>query len=571
VSDASPTLTAIDEPQPSAAAPPSILRLAGCWIEARLVGIIERANPILVKETRQALKSRQFIVTFFVVLAACLIVSFAGVALIGPRIYYAAAGPPMLVAYYMILTGPLAMIVPFSAYRSLASEQEDNTYDLLSISTLTSQQIITGKLASAAVQMLVYLCAVSPCIAFTFLLRGVDAMSTAFLIVGAILGCMGLSMLSLLVGAMARVRSTQIVISVGLVLGLAGALSFAYAVAFEIAYHGVPQDVWFWVGVLGMLTFYVTTFGLVHSAAAAQLAFPSENRSTPLRRWMMAQQAALCGWLAGLAYVAAYDDPGEIREMLIGCLCVASLYWYFMGALLTSEWPHLSRRVQRSLPQSALGRTFLSLFNPGPGAGYLFAVANLTALSLAGAVVALLLADSPGRRWNSTETTLYFLLLSWAYVVALLGLGRLTITLLRRWVYVPMTAGFLTHLVIVLTGIGLPTLIQLTSRQLRYGGYSLLLMSNPIWTISSLLDDGPDEVQAPILALVIPAFAMAMLLLNMRSVATELMHHRVAPPIRVAEDEAELHPAPTPGPANPWEADERVVSNQRSAVSGQPE
>jgi len=47
------------------------------WLEA----IADRANPILVKETRQALKSRQFVLTFLVVLIACWIASFAVVAI----------------------------------------------------------------------------------------------------------------------------------------------------------------------------------------------------------------------------------------------------------------------------------------------------------------------------------------------------------------------------------------------------------------------------------------------------------------------------------------------------------
>jgi hypothetical protein len=242
-------------------------------------------------------------------------------------------------------------------------------------------------------------------------------------------------------------------------------------------------------------------------------------------------------------------------------MCMAGFYRSIMGMLLTSEWPHMSRREQRSIPQSTLGRTFLSLFNPGPGAGFLFAIANLTALAVATAVLVLVFDNPTARRWLATETILYFLILSWSYVVALLGLGRLIITFLRRWVYVPMAAGFLTHLIIVLTGIGLPTVIQLTSRQLRYGGYSLVQMTNPIWTLGELLDDGPAAVQADILILVVPAAAFIMLLLNMRSVATELMQHRVAPPIRVAEDEAELHPAPVPGPSNPWEAEESTTTS----------
>ncbi|HEX6962616.1 MAG TPA: ABC transporter permease, partial [Lacipirellula sp.] len=112
-------------------------------LEQRLIDLADYANPILVKETRQALKSRQFVVTFLIVLIACWIVSFVIVAQVGPQIYYAAAGPQLLIWYYGILCLPLALIVPFTAFRSLAAEQEENTYDLLSITTLSSRQIIT--------------------------------------------------------------------------------------------------------------------------------------------------------------------------------------------------------------------------------------------------------------------------------------------------------------------------------------------------------------------------------------------------------------------------------------------
>ena len=526
-------------------------------IEDRLIALAEYANPILVKEARQALKSRQFVVTFLIVLIACWIVSFVVVAQIGPQIYYAAAGPTLLIWYFGILCIPLALIVPFSAFRSLAAEQEENTYDLLSITTLSSRQIITGKLASATVQMLVYLCAVSPCIAFTFLLRGVDAITLAVLLAFAVLGCLGLSIVALLIGAMARVRSTQVVVSVGLILALAGACFLGIMLGWAIIEEGssVFRDPEFWLAMFVVMTIYVTTFGLVHAAAASQIAFVSENRSSPLRRWMMAQQACWCGFIGGLVYYA-YSLTGTMGaspydEFMMVLGGGAAIYWYFMGVLMTGEWPHLSRRVQRSLPQSTMGRTFLSLFNPGPGAGYLFAVANLTMIMLAALVVLGISSTTSG-----TETVAYFLILAWAYVVAYLGFGRLIITALRRWAYVPMAAAFLIHLVLLLTAIGVPTVIQLTSRELRNSGYTMLQMGNPIWTLGELLDNGVSSVSGEILILIIPAAAFAALMLNMRSVATELLYHRIAPPVRVAEDEIELHPAPAAKPTSPWEMDE---------------
>ena len=533
------------------------------WIEGRLAALAERANPILVKETRQALKSRQFTITFMVVLLFCWIVSFVGIAWVGPQIYYAAAGPGMLAAYYTILILPLTLVVPFTAFRSLAAEQEENTFDLLSITTLSSRQIVTGKLTSALVQMVVYLSAVSPCIAFTFLLRGVDAITVGMLLAVAVLGSVGLSMIALLIGAVARVRSTQVVISVALVLMLAGAGWGLWGLGIIIISEGsaIYRQSEFWLVAVVIMSIYITTFGLLHAAAAAQIAFVSENRSTPLRRWMMAQQACLCGWMAGLAY-AVMESSGMrpsnfFGELVIVTATLGSAYWFLMGAMMTGEWPHLSRRVQRSLPTNDAWRPFVSLLNPGPGAGYLFAVSNLTMLLLV-ALAALVLADlvpgiSSGR---SAESAVYYAIFAWSYVVAFLGFGRLIINALRQWVYVPMTAAFLIHVILLATAIGVPTVIQMTSRELRNSGYTLWQMTNPVWTLGELASRGVNNVQAEVLVLILPTAAIIALLLNMRSVATELLLQKTPVPVRIIEDEAEIEAAAPHRPSSPWDVDE---------------
>jgi ABC-type transport system involved in multi-copper enzyme maturation permease subunit len=198
-----------------------------------------------------------------------------------------------------------------------------------------------------------------------------------------------------------------------------------------------------------------------------------------------------------------------------------------------------------------MGRAFLSLFNPGPGAGYLFAVANLTMVIL---VALAMLGITSGTSAN--EKVVYFLILAWSYVVAFLGFGRLIIYSLRRWVYVPMAAAFLLHLVLAFAAIMVPLVIQLSSRELRNSDYSLLQITNPLWTLTELSEGGVSAVNGEILIWIIPAAAFAALMLNMRSVATELLYHRIAPPVRVAEDEIELHPAPAAKPSSPWEVDE---------------
>ncbi|WP_428304088.1 ABC transporter permease [Lacipirellula sp.] len=539
--------------------------------ESRLAAIADRANPILVKETRQALKSRQFIITFLVVLLGCWIVSFVGIAVVGPQIYFAAAGPGMLAAYYTILIGPLTLIVPFTAFRSLAAEQEENTFDLLSITALGSRQIVTGKLTSSLVQMVVYLSAVSPCIAFTFLLRGVDAVTVAVLMIVAVLASVGLSMIALLVGAIARVRNSQVIISVALVLALAGACWGMWVVGIEIISSGSAtfRDPEFLNVAVMLLAFYVATFGIIHAAAAAQVAFVSENRSTPLRWWMMGHQACLVGALGGLAVAVRSEDPVAPQLgnalMIIGCTFGAG-YWYLMGSLMTGEWPHLSRRVQRSLPTSALGRPFFSLLNPGPGSGYLFAVANLSAIILFGLTAMILLDDGGNSGRPSTEQAVYFAIFAWSYVVAFLGFGCLIISVLRKWVFVPMTAAFLVHAVLFLAAIGVPTVIQMTSRELRNSGYTLWQITNPVWTLSELANksQGVDNVQAGVLIYILPTAAIIALMFNMRAIGTELLLQRIPVPVRIVEDEAELKAATSRGPSSPWDVDDEDATPSTS-------
>ena len=517
--------------------------------------IADRANPILVKETRQALKSRQFIVTFLVVLIACWIASFTVVAIVGPDVYFVAAGAQMLLVYGVILAFPLMLIVPYSAFRSLAAEQEENTYDLLSITTLTTGQIVAGKLASAIVQMLVFLSAVSPCIAFTFLLRGVDALTVAVLIGYLVLASLGLSILALLAGTMAKVRYSQVLASVLLVLMLAGCFisSILMITGFISESYYFLRNVWFWVGNLAVLTLYLTTFALLHAAASAQIAFNSQNRSTPMRRIMLLQQACFLGWMTVMVIEEGWQF---INVMMVLAAIVSGIYWYVMGTLLTSEWPHLSRRVQRSLPQSQLGRTFFTWLNPGPGTGYMFCVANLTMLMVVGLVL-LYFTQGTGRGLRD-EQIFFFYTLGWSYVVFYLGLGKLLISLARRFLFVSLTAGFLLQVILLLAGCGGPQILSYMISSLQFNNeYSLLHITNPLWTLIRLLNKGSTAIEAWTVLSVVGSAAIVVLLLNLRSVAAEIQYHRQCLPTRVAEDEAQLHPEPEPGPSSPWEENDQ--------------
>jgi hypothetical protein len=101
-----------------------------------LDGLSDRLNPILVKESRQAMKSRQFVVTFSLLLICGWVWTVLFIVSGLPAIYYAPAGPGVLMGYYAVLSVPLLIVVPYAAFRSLAGEWEDGTFELLSAASV---------------------------------------------------------------------------------------------------------------------------------------------------------------------------------------------------------------------------------------------------------------------------------------------------------------------------------------------------------------------------------------------------------------------------------------------------
>jgi ABC-type transport system involved in multi-copper enzyme maturation permease subunit len=522
----------------------------------------DRLNPILVKETRQAMKSKQFVITFALLLVFSWGWTILGVAIAGPIIRFSAQGPDLFAVYYVFLALPLLVIVPFGAFRSLAVEQEDRTYDLLAITTLNPRQIVAGKLGSAGLQMLVYLSAVTPCLAFTYLLRGIDFPTILFVIAYTVLISLGFAMVALLAGTLTSERVWQVVLSVILVGGLLLALWGVCDLTMELLWDTgqVPFDEpEFWQVCGGLLTAYVTTFALIFYAAAARITFPADNRSTRLRIVMLLQHVLFIGWMAWV-WIGPAEGFSEIFYVLLSLM---ALYWYAMGALMTGESPELSMRVRRALPQSFLGRMFLTWFNPGPATGYVFAAATLGSgvmVVMAGVLVALIF--SPTRLANFRESTATqiaaFGALALSYVVIYLGLGLLLVRLFRRFVQVGVLLAGLLNVLILVLAIFVPLVIHLLIPDLRGEDWTLLQTPNPFWTLVYLIDRSSLPTEAPVLLVVVPAAALVVFGLNVPGVVREVRRVRIEKPRRVAEEDAAAAAArrpPGPRQISPWDVE----------------
>lgn len=517
------------------------------WFESKLAWFDDRLNPILVKEARQALKSRQFSVTFILVLTAGWCWSIIGIAWMGPAVYWSAEGPSMFFGYFIILAFPLLAMVPYSAYRSLAAEREDRTHELLSITTLRPRQIVAGKLAGAVLQMLVYLSAISPCLAFTYLLRGIDIVTIGMILVYLVLGSLGLSMLCLLLATATTDKYQQVLASVGLVMGLVYTFFGACILASEmLSWSSGITDPEFWIANGALLTAYLSYFALCFLAAAAMLSFVGSNRSTGLRMAMVVQQMLFLGWMGA----AWFSEGGDgVKEMLTATAVIVGLHWFVMGMFMTGEPARLSPRVMRDLPQSFLGRVFLTWFNPGPATGYMLAISSYAAV-LPMMILALLTPHhlSTGDLENITLVSL----LSGAYLTFYLGVGRWVLALFGQFGPLAPVTRVLVYAVLLFVGTIVPLTVQMTLPGFRYDGYTALQATNPFWTLAEAVDHTP-TYDIWITLLIIGVAALVVFVLNLPAAAREVRQVRIAAPIRVVEETA-----PPPAPhvqSNPWDTD----------------
>ncbi len=524
-------------------------------VEDFLVRTGERLNPILVKETRQAVKGRLFSITFTLVLICGWVWSFWGVSQAGPGISHGAHGAEIFYIYSIILAVAVLIVVPFTAYRSLAAECEDRTYELLSITTLSPQQIVIGKLGSAVAQMLVYFSALAPCLAFTYLLRGIDILAIVTVLVYMGLISLGMSMFALLIATLSTERHWQVIWSVVLIIIL---LLVCWAVcafvgAVVVFRERIYQEEDFGVINAAALTFFVTSFAIFFYAAVARLTFVSDNRATKLRIAMLVQSLAWLGWCSG-----GLVGVGRVEHELLGIfLSLAGGYWYFMGAIMTGESPDLSLRVRRNLPETDLGKFFLSWFFPGPGRGYVFALANLATAAMLTIAVVLVTANfavGRGMRFVNGDGLCAFAVLLFSYVAIYLGVGlRILRAMRRRGSQVGLLMTLMVQFLLLTFGTLIPLL--LSSLQRYNTQYSLLQITNPFWSTSAVLfDRGIGLADGNFVALItlVPLTALIVFALNVRDLTQEMHFVRTASPERITEDDA-LRSQPQRKKTSPWD------------------
>jgi hypothetical protein len=496
------------------------------WIDRCTQRLAQWLNPILIKEARQSLKSRQFIITFFLLLAASCFWTILGVVSNAPDVYYVPTGESLLAGYYLILAIPLIGMVPLAAHRSLAAEIEDDTFEMLVITQLSSMRIVMGKLNSAMLQMMVYFAAIVPCVAFSYLLRGVNLPTIAMLIGIVFFAALLVTSFALMLATLAPHRTGQTLALLGLIaiIFFSEIMCAAFCLD-EVLLRDAGADpdaimftlIFMLVGASCMVVFV--------KAAAARIAPVTENRSTGLR-WTMYVQQLL--WIATIAFLVLWYDDLEILNF--GTMVVGG-YWLVMGTLMLSESPELSPRVQRGLPRTFAGRALLTWFNPGPGTGYAFAISSGTVAAVTMGAFGLLV-DSDRAPQTDPAT---FSIIMMGYLLTYLGITRLIVLPLSRRFGRMLSIPVGTMVVVMVIASVLPIIITVIFTGSPPMTYTPLEAIDWAWTLVEAFDNG----YSPYLAMLILITGVIITFFNLALLIGEFRYRRIAVPKRVLEDQME--------------------------------
>jgi hypothetical protein len=403
----------------------------------------EWLNPILVKEVRQALKSRQFELSFGLTLVAAIAWTFLAVAIALPSIYYVPSGATLLGGYLFLLSVPLHIVIPFSAFRSLTSEIEESTYEMLCITQLSARQIVEGKMATASLQVLLYVSALAPCIVMTYLLRGISLWAVLLVLLGGVAYSLLLVAMALLVAAASQTRTGQSGMSVLLLAILV--ISFfsttstlLSSLAMEWMSATPPREIW--VILFATLTLFWAVYKVLMQAAAAAIDFPSENKSTAVR-WRLLVLVGLASFWYWMWTFSLGTSRGsgveEFQYFLHSCFFAVALG---VGGLICGERGVVSPRAQRTLPATFLGRVFLTWMGPGAGLGYIFLVLVCGCLMVTELMLLLILPDRIG--YPNPSPMLLMLWGLFGYLVFYVGVCRLIMLMIGRRMAAPMVVSF---------------------------------------------------------------------------------------------------------------------------------
>jgi hypothetical protein len=388
--------------------------------------IDDHLNPVVVKELRQAVRSR--FVSILVIVFLVLMVTILGLFLINinPDRSNNVGRGAFLTILGFLQVATMIFVPGFVASR-LSQERTSGDLGLIFATALPAGAIIRGKLLSGMMIALLLYSIATPFMTFTYLLRGID-LPTIFIFVGlSFLMVAPAVQYALLIACLPGKRTLR-----NLVL-IASALTGIYLVpVFGIVIPGemglgrlgtriLDSEVWLLLLTLVVLIMLVVV--LLFAWACAAVTSPASNRAMPVRLAMSGT------WLLGGVISSLWAISTDNDILLI---------WYYASIIVfglamlagVSQRDQLGFRVRRTVPARLWRRIPAFLFFSGSAAGLAWAVLTVVL------TVVTLVAGQLAKLWElydlADHLRMGIALASFGLIYALAGLV-LQRRLLARW------------------------------------------------------------------------------------------------------------------------------------------
>lgn len=347
-------------------------------------------SPIVVKEVRQVVRTREFIYSFGASLVAGLAVAFFGAV-------DAIRGNGTSGSWtFTALTGCLAFlglaVVPLGAFNALRNERLEQTLELITLTALSARRIVIGKLFAQGVKLLTYFAAVAPFIAMSFLLGGVDFLTILVTLAVLFLWSLWVSALCLFLSTLLKSRAMSGLVFGGLGIVMFMILSFVASgpIRYGFGFSAPGSEAW-WV--LGISTsFCLMSMANLVLLAESRLALPTDNDVLALRVGFLVQFLLILAW--ALPFI---DEVPRTRANTVGVLgVVGGLHLAIVALFTTTEDFVLTRLARRHLLGASRSHWLLALFRPGGGRGAAYVLAQMVLLV---GVASLFKPDGEQWRW----------------------------------------------------------------------------------------------------------------------------------------------------------------------------
>jgi hypothetical protein len=478
----------------------------------------DRLNPIVVKELRQAVRSK-FIVgalLLFLLVQASIIgiemLTRAGRDVSGS--YQFEAGKNLFGILQGILLGTCMLLLPLSTGSRLAAERSDLNVDLLFITTLRPRAIIAGKFLAAQVLALMIFSACAPFLTFTYLLRGVDVLSIVFVLVIDFAAVAVAVQFAIFLAVVPAHWVLKIILGLlgfgGLVFGFMGVLAGTLAILQVGGGYlaGLPD---FWPTAACVAAIVLTGLGLLFTWSVALVSPPSANRALLWRSFLGIAWLAI-GVVFGLADVLL---PQARHGPLLSWALGATGLFCLNLMIAINEREQWAPRVARTIPRPRWLRGPAFLVYSSAAGGIFF-----SALMVGLTILVLLFwkeaspSSSPGPpRGGPPKFVEVFRAVAWMYLYTYAY--ALTAVFIRRIALfkIPATYTWIVLLVLLVLGCTVPYLILLIFvRDWSYGTHYGWLVTVPFVALAEAFTSG---YRTPVFLAFAASWAGVVTLLNL--------------------------------------------------------